>query len=145
MLLLVRRRIWPVVLTAGLAGFFLYDLQTGGPIRPIAWLILSNAVEVLIAALCLRISFEGVPQLNSVKSLAKYSFYAVFLAPFVGAFLGGLSTSSNYWASWKQFGSVTRIRAAHDGQEYINVRWDGGGVTIFSASAAEFTLLFRKD
>jgi integral membrane sensor domain MASE1 len=101
MLLLVRRRIWPVVLTAGLAGFFLYDLQTGGPIRSIVWLILSNAVEVLIAALCLRISFAGVPRLNSVKALAKYSFYAVFLAPFVGAFLGALSTSSNYWASWK--------------------------------------------
>jgi PAS domain S-box-containing protein len=100
MLLLVRRRIWPVVLTAGLTGFFLYDLQTGGPIRSIVWLILSNAVEVLIAALCLRISFEGVPRLNSVKALAKYSFYAVFLAPFVGAFLGALSTSSNYWASW---------------------------------------------
>jgi signal transduction histidine kinase len=100
-LLLVRRRIWPVVLTAGLAGFFLYDLQTGGPIRSIVWLLLSNAVEVLTAALCLSISFEGMPRLNSVKALAKYSFYAVFLAPFVGAFLGALSTSSNYWASWK--------------------------------------------
>jgi signal transduction histidine kinase len=101
MLLLVRRRIWPVVLAAGLAGFFFYDLQTGGPIRSIIWLILSNAVEVLTAALCLSISFEGVPRLNSVKALAKYSFYAVFLAPFVGAFLGALSTSNNYWASWK--------------------------------------------
>ena len=45
---------------------------------------------------------------------------------------------------YEQPGIVTRIRAAHYGQEYINVRWDGGGVTIFSASAAEFTLLFRK-
>ena len=84
-----------MVLTAGLAGFFLYDLQTVGPIRSIVWLILSNAVEVLIAALCLRISFEGVPRLNSVKALAKYSFYAVVLAPFIGAFLGALSSSSN--------------------------------------------------
>ena len=45
---------------------------------------------------------------------------------------------------YEQPGIVTRIRAAHDGQEYINVRWDGGGVTIFSAPAAEFTLPFRK-
>src|SRR6202008_4157702 len=41
------------------------------------------------------------PRLNSVKALATYSVYAAFLAPFVGAFLGALSTSSNYWASWK--------------------------------------------
>jgi PAS domain S-box-containing protein len=100
-LLLVQRRIWPVVLAAGLAGFFLFDLQAGGPIRSIVWLLLSNTAEVLTAALCLNYSFEGVPRLNSVKALTKYSFYAVFLAPFVGAFLGALSTRSNYWASWK--------------------------------------------
>jgi signal transduction histidine kinase len=100
-LLLVRRKLWPVLLATSLAGFFLYDLQTGVPIRSISWLILSNAVEVLTAALCLHNSFGGVPRLNSVKALAKYSFYAVFLAPFVGAFFGALSTSSNYWASWK--------------------------------------------
>jgi PAS domain S-box-containing protein len=101
MLLLVRRRIWPVLLAAGLAGFLLYDLQAGGPIRSIVWLILSNAVEVLTAALCISYSFDGVPRVNSVKALAKYSFYAVFLAPFVGAFLGALSTRSHYWTSWK--------------------------------------------
>jgi signal transduction histidine kinase len=100
-LLLVRREIRPVLLVAGLVGFFLFDVQSGVPIRSIVWLILSNAVEVLIATLCLSSSFDGVPRLNSVKALAKYSFYAVFLAPFVGAFLGALSTRSNYWASWK--------------------------------------------
>jgi hypothetical protein len=46
---------------------------------------------------------------------------------------------------YEQPGMVTRIRAAHDGQEYINLKWDGGGVTLLSASAAEFTLLFRRD
>jgi PAS domain S-box-containing protein len=101
MLVLVRRRIWPVLLAAGLAGFFLFDLEAGGPIRSIVWLILSNAVEILVAALCLSYSFDGVPRLNSLKALAKYSFYAVFLAPFVGAFFGALSTRNNYWASWK--------------------------------------------
>jgi PAS domain S-box-containing protein len=100
-LLLVRREIRPVLLGAGLAGFFLFDVQTGLPIRSIIWFILSNTVEVLTAVLCLSHAFDGVPRLNSVKSLAKYSFYAVFLAPFVGAFLGALSTHTNYWAIWK--------------------------------------------
>jgi signal transduction histidine kinase len=100
-LLLVRRQLWPVVLAAGLAGFLLYDLQSGAPIRSIVWLILSNTVEVLIAALCLNRTFHGPPRLNSVKALVKYSFYAVFLAPFVGAFFGALASTSNYWSSWK--------------------------------------------
>jgi PAS domain S-box-containing protein len=100
-LLLVPRKIWPILLPAGLAGFLLYDLQAGEPVRSIFWFILSNAAEVLTASFCLHASFCGVPRLNSVKALAKYSFYAVLLAPFVGAFFGALSTRSNYWASWK--------------------------------------------
>jgi len=101
MLLLAPRKLWPVLLIAGLAGFLFYDLQAGGPILSIAWLILSNALEILVAVLSLNTSFNGIPRLNSVKALVKYSFYAVFLAPFIGAFLGALSTTSNYWASWK--------------------------------------------
>jgi signal transduction histidine kinase len=100
-LVLVPRRLWPAVLAAGLAGFFFYDLQAAEPIRSIFWFILSNAVEVLTAAFCLRISFDGVPRLNSVKALVKYSLYAVFLAPFAGAFFGAFSASGHYWVSWK--------------------------------------------
>jgi PAS domain S-box-containing protein len=100
-LLLVRREFRLVLLGAGLAGFLFFDIQTGTPIPSTIWLILSNAVEVLTALLCLTYAFDGVARLNSVKALAKYSFYAVFLAPFVGAFPGALSTRSNYWTSWK--------------------------------------------
>ena len=52
MLLLVPRRIWPVLLAAGLTGFFFYDLLAGEPIRSIVWFILSTAVEVLTAVFC---------------------------------------------------------------------------------------------
>lgn len=90
-----------MLLTAGLTGFFLFDLQSGGPIRSIVWLLLSNAVEILTAAFCVSYSFDGVPRLNSVKALAKYSFYAVFLAPFIGAFFGALSTRYDYWPNWR--------------------------------------------
>ena len=45
--------------------------------------------------------FHGPPQLNSVNALAKYSFFAVFLAPFAGAFVGALTSTVNYWASWR--------------------------------------------
>jgi len=101
LLVLVRRRIWPVILPAGLIGFLLYDLQGGAPTHAVVWLVISNAVEVLTAAWCLRVAFDGVPRLNSVKAFAKYSFYAVFLAPFVGAFFGALSSGGNYWETWR--------------------------------------------
>jgi len=100
-LLLSPKKIWPVLFLSGLAGFLLCDLQQRLPMEPLLWLILSNAVEVWVAASCLRRCFHGVPQLNSVKNLALYAFYGVFLAPFVGAFLGALSTRTHYWASWK--------------------------------------------
>jgi PAS domain S-box-containing protein len=69
--------------------------------RAIIFLQLSDAVEVLTAALGLSYSFEGVPQLNSLKSLAKSSFFAVILAPFAGAFFGALATRGEYWTSWR--------------------------------------------
>ena len=101
LLVLVQRKTWPILMAAGLAGFLLYDLLGGAPIRAIVWLVVSNAVEVFTAAWCLRVAFDGPPRLNSVKAFAKYCFYAVFLAPFVGAFFGALSNSTTYWATWK--------------------------------------------
>src|SRR6516165_10021010 len=37
-LLLVPRKIWPILLPAGLAGFLVYDVQAGEPIRSVIWL-----------------------------------------------------------------------------------------------------------
>ncbi len=100
-LLLVPRRIWPVLVAAAFTMFVLYNLQTSMPIRSIIVLLLSDAVEVLTAALGLSYVFAGVPQLNSVKALAKYSLFAVILAPLAGAFFGALATQGHYWTSWR--------------------------------------------
>src|SRR5271154_2090902 len=87
-LLLVPKRIWPVLLPAGLAGFVLYDLQTGMAFRSLAWFILADALEILIAAWGTSYFFDGRPRLNSFKALAKYSFFTVFLASFVVSSIG---------------------------------------------------------
>ena len=100
-LLLVQRRLWPLLIVAAFAAFVLYDLQEGLPLRSIALLILTDTVEVLTAALCLSYSFSGTPELNSLNALAKYSFFAVFLAPCLGAFIGAFATKGDYWTSWK--------------------------------------------
>lgn len=100
-LVLVQRRVWPTIILAAFAAFVLLDLQLGMPIRSIGLLILSDAVVVLTAALCLSYSFDGVPKLNSVKALAKYSLFAVVLAPFAGAWFVALVSSGNYWTNWR--------------------------------------------
>jgi two-component system, sensor histidine kinase and response regulator len=99
-LLLVPRRMWPILIAAAFAAFILYDLQTGQTIRSIAWLIVSDAVEVITAAFCLSYFFAGVPRLNSVKALAKFSLFAVILAPSLGAFFVALAVNGNYWTNW---------------------------------------------
>jgi PAS domain S-box-containing protein len=100
-LLLVPPRIWPILMAAGFAAFVFFNLQYGMPIRSIVLLLVSDSVEILTVALGLRYSFDGVPQLNNVKSLARYSFFAAFLAPAAGAIFGALATRGNYWTSWR--------------------------------------------
>ena len=100
-LLLTPRRIWPILIAAGFAGFVLYDLQAGLTLRSTAWLILSDTIEVLIAALGVSYSVEGVPRLNSVKSLAKYSFFAIILAPLSAAFIGTVAFGGADWTRWR--------------------------------------------
>jgi PAS domain S-box-containing protein len=99
-LLLVPRRMWPILIAAGIAAFIFYDLRHDVPIRAIGWLIFADLVEVAIAALCLSYSFNGVPRLNSVRALATYSFFAVILAPAAGALVGALATRGSYWTNW---------------------------------------------
>jgi signal transduction histidine kinase len=99
-LLFVPRRIWPIVVTAALLTFAVYDLRIGLSLRTVFFFQLSDAVETLTAALGLSYAFGGPPKLNSVKALAKYAFFAVILAPFAGAFLGALTTHGEYRTGW---------------------------------------------
>jgi PAS domain S-box-containing protein len=100
-LLLVRVNAWPVVIPASFVGFAVADLQAGVPLSSIVWFIPGNTVEVLISAIGLRYCFNGVPRLNSVRALAKYSFFAIVLAPFAGAFLSAHGIARDYWTGWQ--------------------------------------------
>jgi PAS domain S-box-containing protein len=100
-LLLVRQRMWLILIPVAFAAFVLYDLQAGVPLRSIAWFIPADAVQVLIATLCLNYFFDEVPRLNSVKAFAKYLFFAVILAPFAAAFLSAPGIRSGYWNGWR--------------------------------------------
>ena len=89
------------MIPAAFATFVLYDLEAGVPVKSIAWFIPANTLQVPISALCLSNYFDGIPQLNSVKALAKYSFFAVILAPCLAAFLSASGIEGSYWDGWR--------------------------------------------
>jgi PAS domain S-box-containing protein len=100
-LLLLPRKMWPVLLPAGLAGFVLYDLQAGVSIHSIAWLILADTLEILVAAWGVSYALNGLPRLNGLKALAKYLFFTVFLASLVVSSIGIRGLNGDRWISWK--------------------------------------------
>ena len=100
-LLLTPHRLWSIVLAAGLAGFVLYDAQAGLALRPTVILIVSDTVEVLIAAFGVSYFFSGPVRLNSVRSLTRYSLFAVVLAPLAAAFIATAAFSGDYWIRWR--------------------------------------------
>ena len=100
-LLLSPRRIWPILIPAGLAGFVVYDLQAGVSVPDIAWLILADTLEILVVAWGVSYSLNGVPRLNSLKSLAKYSLFTLILGPLVVSFIGIHGLRGDPWISWR--------------------------------------------
>jgi len=100
-LLLLRVSFWPVVIAGSSIGFAVADLQAGVPLSSIPWFGLGNTVEVLICAIGLRYCFDGLPRLNSLTALIKYSFFALVLAPLTGAFLSASGISHDYWTGWR--------------------------------------------
>ena len=100
-LLLAERRMWPLLIVAGLSGFAIYDFQAGLSLRVISLLVLADGVEIIIAAFSIRYLFEGIPKLNTVRNFARYSLFVVFLAPASAAFIGALTTNGSYWTGWR--------------------------------------------
>jgi len=96
-----RRVIWPALLMAGLAGFALYDFGVGLPIRTTLLFLLADTVEILVATLGVTWAFGGKPRLNSIKALAKYSIFALVLAPASVASLGASATRGGYRLGWE--------------------------------------------
>src|SRR5579863_8462080 len=100
-LLLVPEKRWAVLIVAAFAAFAFYDVQNDVPARTILWLILADTVEVLTAVWSLSYFFQGVPQLNTLEALAKFSLFAVILAPAAGASVGALAIPGDYWVHWR--------------------------------------------
>ena len=101
MLLVSPSKMWPALIPAGILGFVLHDVRSGFSARMIGIFVVADTTETVIAAYGLRYAFAGVPALNSLRSLAKYTFFAVLLAPLCSSFFGALATGGNYWLNWR--------------------------------------------
>jgi signal transduction histidine kinase len=102
-LLLVPRKTWPILIPAGLAGFVLHDLAAGFPPSMSALYILADAVEIIIITLGLGYSFDGIPRLDTLKALTKYSLFAILIGPFIGTFIGAFAIPGFFLTNWRIF------------------------------------------
>jgi signal transduction histidine kinase len=102
-LLLVPRTTWPVLIPAGLAGFVLHDVLVGFPPSTSALYILADAVEIIIITVGLGYSFDGVPRLNTLKALARYSLVAILIGPLIGTFVGAFAIPGFFLTNWRIF------------------------------------------
>jgi len=100
-LLCVPKKMWPLFLAAGLAGFFVHDIQSGLQVQTTLLLSVADTVEILVAAFGVSYTLGSIPQLNSIKRLTLYSLFAVLLAPAAGAFVGAIALGTDYWAMWR--------------------------------------------
>jgi PAS domain S-box-containing protein len=101
-LLLTPRKIWPWLITAGLTAIALADLRDGATVRGEIWYTLGNACELFISVAGINLLFKGVPQLTSVRALAKYLAVGVILAPCVAGLVGAIASFHNgYWLQWR--------------------------------------------
>jgi len=92
---------WPLLLPAGLAGFVIYDVQAGLSFPSIAWLILGDTLEILVAAYGVSYFLSDTPRLDSLKALAEYSFFTVFLASLIVSSIGIHGLNGDFWLSWR--------------------------------------------
>lgn len=101
LLLVCPRKIWPILIPAGLAGFVLYDWQAGVSMQSIAWLILADIGEVLVTAGGVSYFLKGTPRLDSLRAFGIYSLFTVILGPIVASSIGIRALNGDRWTSWR--------------------------------------------
>jgi PAS domain S-box-containing protein len=113
-LLVSPRKIWPILIPAGLAGFVLYDLRAGISIRSIAILQLADLAEIFVAVWGVQYFLHGVPRLDSLKAFGKYVFVTVMLGPLVASLIGIETLTGDRWIG-------TRIGFLSDGLAFLTL------------------------
>jgi PAS domain S-box-containing protein len=96
-LLVSPRKLWPALIVSGLVGFQLYDWQVGVYPTSVAWLLVTDMVEVLVAASGISHFLGQPPRLNSLKSFATYCLFTVFLGSMLSCIIGAQALDGSRW------------------------------------------------
>jgi PAS domain S-box-containing protein len=100
-LLISPRKIWPILIAAGLAGFVLYDLPAGVSISSMAVLLLADVAEILVAAWGVQYFLKGSAPLDSLMAFGKYVLVTVVLGPVIASSIGIEAMTGDRWISWR--------------------------------------------
>jgi signal transduction histidine kinase len=98
-LLVSRRKNWPILIPAGLCGFVLYDLPAGVPVHSMVVLQLADIAEILVVIWGVDYFLQGVVRLDSLRAFGKYVFITVILGPLVVCLTGSHAMSGDRWIS----------------------------------------------
>lgn len=142
-LLLTPVRTWWVILLAAFPAHLAAQLQSNVPPTMILCWFISNSCEALIGAGCVRFLIARPVQLNRLRDVGIFCFFAAFVAPFLSSFLDAGFVIANhfgqdgYWQIW-------RIRLSSNALAALTlvpfmVNWSTNGIAwLFRVRRAKF-------
>src|SRR5437016_4651267 len=106
-LLLTRVRIWWVILLAAFPAHLAAQLQSNVPPAMILCWFISNSLEALIGAGCVRYLIDRPVRFDRLGNVGIFVFFAAFFAPFLSSFVDAAFVAINhfggdsYWQVWR--------------------------------------------
>ncbi len=106
---------WLPLMLAALPAHMLVELQGGVPLgMALSWFV-SNCVEALIGAACIRYAIPRPVRIDSVRRVAIFVGFGAFLSPFLSSFLDVTFVQLNDWqTAGTDFWSLWRARFFSD-------------------------------
>src|SRR5437588_10691402 len=108
-LLLTPVRIWWVMLLAAFPAHLAAQLQSNVPPAMILCWFISNSLEALIGAGCVRYLINRPVRFDRLGNVGIFVFFAAFLAPFLSSFADAAFVAINHWGK-DSYWQVWRIR-----------------------------------
>jgi two-component system sensor kinase FixL len=142
-LLLTPIRTWWVILLVAFPAHLAAQLQSNVPPTMILCWFISNSCEALIGAGCVRFFIAHPVQLDRLRDVGIFCFFAAFVAPFLSSFLDAGFVIANhfgqdgYWQIWRiRFSS--NVLAALTLVPFM-VNWSADGIVwLFRVRRAKF-------
>src|SRR6266403_2151933 len=108
-LLLTPVRIWWVILLAAFPAHLAAQLQSNVPPTMIFCWFISNSLEALIGAGCVRYLIDRPVRFDRLGNVGIFVFFAAFLAPFLSSFVDAAFVALNQWGQ-DSYWQVWRVR-----------------------------------